>query len=265
MNTDNVRSDPSKLFQEHLEWIDQIARKAAVRHGMSRDEANDFVSWIHLQLLENNYAALRHYRGTSSFRTFLAVVIASLTIEYQRSRLGRWRASAAALRLGPVAVRLERLIYREGYSLQQAAEVLNSQGITTSGATELGRLLGHLPTREPLRPSSVDIEGSEADGRVLASEADDRVLASEAERERVRILSVLTRVLATLPVEDQVIARFRFFEGLSIGDIARALNVESKPLYRRVDRLLRNLRSALEHEGIDAQRVSAALSESPDP
>ena len=38
---------------------------------------------------------------------------------------------------------------------------------------------------------------------------------------------------------------------MGIADIARALNLKQKPLYRRLDRLLQRLRAALEAAGID--------------
>jgi RNA polymerase sigma factor (sigma-70 family) len=41
-----------------------------------------------------------------------------------------------------------------------------------------------------------------------------------------------------------------FLEGRTIADAARLLRLEQKPLYRRVDGLIRRLRSALEAEGI---------------
>ncbi len=44
--------------------------------------------------------------------------------------------------------------------------------------------------------------------------------------------------------------RLRFHEGLTVADIARTTGLEQKALYRRMDGLLRGLRSALEREGV---------------
>ena len=52
------------------------------------------------------------------------------------------------------------------------------------------------------------------------------------------------------------ILRLKFQEGLGIADIARALHLEQKPLYRRLDGLLDRLRTALEAAGIE--RLNAA-------
>ena len=50
---------------------------------------------------------------------------------------------------------------------------------------------------------------------------------------------------------DRLILRLRFQDGLAVADIARALHLDQKPLYRRFEELLRRLRAALEAAGID--------------
>src|SRR5205823_13826848 len=59
--------------------------------------------------------------------------------------------------------------------------------------------------------------------------------------------------------QDRLILRLRFAEGLSIAAIARRLELDQKDLYRRFRRLLRRLRTALEHDGMLADDVLAAL------
>jgi DNA-directed RNA polymerase specialized sigma24 family protein len=44
-----------------------------------------------------------------------------------------------------------------------------------------------------------------------------------------------------------------------VADIARRLDVPQKPLYRRLERALRTLRTALERAGVPVERVRAAL------
>jgi DNA-directed RNA polymerase specialized sigma24 family protein len=60
----------------------------------------------------------------------------------------------------------------------------------------------------------------------------------------------VTRWIETLANEDQLIIKLRFYEDLSVADVARALNVPQKPLYARITRLLQTLSVALRREGI---------------
>ena len=83
------------------------------------------------------------------------------------------------------------------------------------------------------------------------AELDNRILSRERQAATRRVLSALSGAVQTLGDQDRLILRLKFQEGLGVADIARALHLEQKPLYRRVDALLLQLRAALEAAGID--------------
>lgn len=242
--------NPEALFLEHLHWIDRVASVACARHGIRGAEAEDFASWMRMKLMENNYAVLRRFRGESQVKTYLATVVARSFFDYVRTHQGEWRSSAAAKRLGAPAEDLERLVYRDGYTLQQAGEVLRTSGRTSLSDAELARLLASLPVRSPLRPvvelrPDVVLNATAGDAR-----ADERVVAAESEARRAEVMNALDRALAKLEPEDQLIVRMHFRDGLTLAAVARALDVEQKPLYRRVERLRSRLRTLLGNSGL---------------
>jgi RNA polymerase sigma factor (sigma-70 family) len=249
------RQGPDALFVSHLGWIERVAAAVCRRHGSSPEDAEDFSSWAKLKLIEQDYAVFRKFRGESSLTTYLTVVIAMLFRDYRTHRWGRWRPSAAARRHGALAVRLETLVYRDQLRLEQAAEVLRTAGQTDLSDRELARLLGELPARRPGRPMQV---GSErlADAPAV-DRADNLVAADEAEAGK----KVIDGVLQRLPPEDQLMLRMHFWEGMSVADIARGLGVPQKPLYRRMDRALADLRGYLEESGVSRDRARAAVDE----
>ena len=53
-----------------------------------------------------------------------------------------------------------------------------------------------------------------------------------------------------------MILKLRFWEGLTIADISRALHLEQRPLYRRMDRLLAGLRTTLKSLGVDGGDIA---------
>ena len=61
--------------------------------------------------------------------------------------------------------------------------------------------------------------------------------------------------------EDRVIVRMRFWEGESVADIARALGLPQKPLYRRLERTLAALRRSLEAAGVSQNDTASCLAE----
>lgn len=253
------RLEAEALLLENLAWVDRAVGSVCRRNGLRGGDAEDFASWTRLKLVEDDYAVIRKFRGESTITTYLMVVITMLAREYRATRWGRWRASAAAQRQGPLGVRLETLVYRDGYTLDQAAELLRTNGETDRTARELAEMLQELNVRGPLRPVEVGPEPL-ADAP-SGSSADAVVQAEESERERRKVIETLERAIETLPPQDRVLVRLRFWEGMSVADIARGLDLPQKPLYRRLTGVLEELRAQLESAGVSMELVRARLGE----
>jgi RNA polymerase sigma factor (sigma-70 family) len=254
--TDTGRTIPAPpasaeaVFLDALPRIERIIGIVCARNGLAGADAEDFGSHVKLKLIEDDYAVLRKHGGRSSVPTYLSVVIANIYRDWRVAKRGRWRASAAAVRLGRAAERLERLVYRDGHSFREAAEAVRAAGESAASDRELAELFGRLPPRVPMRPAEVD----EAAAAHVAGSAPASAAVEQAEeaREREALRAALAEALATLPPEDRLIVRMRFWEGLGIAAISRALGLEQKPLYRRMERLLRQLREGLEEAGLGA-------------
>lgn len=242
------------LLIDNLAWIDRVVASLCRRNGLRGDDADEFASWVRMKLVDDDYAIFRKFRGESAITTYLTVVLSMLLREYRVAMWGRWRPSAAAQRHGPVAVRLEMLVHRDGYTVDQAAQIIRDGGETELSGRELVELLAELPRRGPLRPVEVNAEalvryagGESADGLVEAEElAEDRRRATEA----------LAQAVGELDPEDGVILRMKYWEGLSVADVARALDLPQKPLYRRITAVLRTLRASMEAMGVSGELVS---------
>lgn len=249
---------PESIFLEHLEVIERIASLMARRNGLMGEDAADFQSWVVSKIIEDDYAPIRKFRGASSLPTYLSVVIAMLARDFRVQRRGRWRPSAAARRVGDLAVRLESLVYRSRYTLAEAGQLLRTAGATRLSDRELGQMLSQLPTRAPLRPTEVTTEAL-AEVATRDGGADAPITNAEDARERQRIEAVLDERIAEFAEQDRIIMRMRFWQDLSVADIARMLGIEQKPLYRRIERLLEQLRERLRETGITAHQVRGLI------
>jgi RNA polymerase sigma factor (sigma-70 family) len=252
-----ARQQLEALFLANLSAIQRIAGAVCRRHGLSGDEAADFGSWVSLRLVESDYAMLGKFRGESSITTYLTVVIAMLFRDYRVSRWGRWRPSAAAVRRGRIAVQLETLVYRDGHRFDQAAEVLRTRGETAMSDRDLASVFAELPTRAPLRPREVGAEPLV--GLPAPGEADDALRSDGEASDRAIIDRALGDALRELHAEDRVVLRLRYWEGMTVADIARALQVPQKPLYRQIDRALAELRQHVERSGVSRDQARALL------
>jgi RNA polymerase sigma factor for flagellar operon FliA len=253
--------DAEALFFKHLDVINRLAAIMCARHGIRGADAEDLAAWVRIKLMEDDYAVLRRFQGRSELRTYLAAVVARYVVSYLRQMKGEWRTSAAAERLGAPAIDLERLVLRDGYTVQQAGEVLRTAGRTTLSDAELARLVAALPSRTPLRPEEPQpsVVLNSAPGR---SRADERIVAAESDARRTVLIDALGQALGDLEPEEQLIVMLHFGDGHSVAEVARALHLEQKPLYRRVERLRNRLRAALEGAGLREDEVRNLLFES---
>jgi DNA-directed RNA polymerase specialized sigma24 family protein len=160
---------------EDLSLLSEVLRDVS-RRRLSPDEAQDFIQSAHLKLLERHYDVFDRFAGGSSMRTYLTVVVVRLLLDWRNRTYGKWRPSAVALRLGDDAVRLERLIYRDGYSADEAIETLRLRPNAVS-VQELWRLRRQLPQRaRPRLVSDTAVDG------VMTNSFQDPVVDAEERR-----------------------------------------------------------------------------------
>jgi RNA polymerase sigma factor for flagellar operon FliA len=88
---------------------------------------------------------------------------------------------------------------------------------------------------------------------------DERLGAAETVQRRGEMIRALGRALDHLDPKDRLIIQMRFAEGSTVADMSRALQLEQKPLYRRMERLLRQLRTYLESDGVQPAEVREIL------
>jgi RNA polymerase sigma factor (sigma-70 family) len=234
---------------EECALIEQLLAESARRGRLSPEDARDFVQSVHLHLLETQYEILRRFRGRSSLRTYLTVAIRRLLIDWQNHTYGRWRPSVAAVRLGPDAVHLERLMYRDGHPRDAAVEIAASRTETTR--RELRRLAADVPPRAK-RQRALDLSLTDR----YAPADPDPIEERERRRTRQRVFASLRDAVEGLNGPDREILHHRFCQGRTIRSLAAARNTEEKRLYRRLARVLASLRATLSTVSDEDARVA---------
>lgn len=221
---------------------------ACRRYRLGPDDAEELGSVVRLRLIENDYAILRAYGGRCSFATYISIVVQRMALDYRIHAWGKWHASAEAKRLGALAIDLETLLHRDGRALDEALPILRMrhEGVTRE---VLESIAARLPRRGPRRREvAIDDAAFVADGRPAAAE--EPLLAGERRTRAQQLSAIMSVVIAEMPDEDRLILQLRFEGGMTIAQIASALQIEQKLLYRRVERRLRDLRSKLEERGV---------------
>ncbi|MEE8585091.1 MAG: sigma-70 family RNA polymerase sigma factor [Acidobacteriota bacterium] len=235
------------IFLENLQLIEEVIRFTCRRHLFQREEAEDFASVVKVKLIDNDYEVLREFEGKSNLRTYLATVIHHQSLDYRISNWGKWRPSAEARRVGPVAIQLERLMQRDGYTLDQAVEILRTNHGLKKPQRDLYKIAARLPQRNPRRFESIDQQPDFVSEVVTA---EGRLIERERRGRRRRAEAVLNRLRMRLGEEDRLLLKMRFEDSLTVARIARSLQLEQRPLYRRYEKLYGRLRTELQKEGV---------------
>ena len=245
--------DPGQMLVEEWATVERVITFVCRRHALTGADAEDFGSIVKVRLWDNDFSIVRQFRSDAKFSTYLTTVVERIYIDVCIHETGKWHASAEAQRLGPAAMDLERFLYRKELPRDEAIHqtlLLHPD----SNRAELQAIADRLPQKFR-RQAPVPLDGA-ADAARAREEAD--VLAVEDDNRRIsaQTASVIRDHLAKLSDEDRLLLQMHFESDMQISQIARALNVEQKPLYRRREQLLRELRKVLEEAGIHASEVA---------
>ncbi len=243
-----------ELFESELQRIDDTIKRACLRCSLDGHDAEDFRSWVYLRLIQDDYRVLRHFEGRSSFGTFITVVVRNLALDYQNKIWGKWRPTAAARKLGPLAIELERLVVRDGSELREAFSVLLSLDPELSEA-DLDAVVAQLP----LRPRRRFEAATALDRMGCTGSVEGRVRSAERKTKLECVQKALRCALASLEDEDRDLVRRRFRDGQTISSIARSLDLDRRQLYTRMSRCLLRLRGSLESQGLNSEDIVAVI------
>lgn len=246
-----------RLLLEHLHLIDQLVRTNGRRRHLSKEQ-DEFAGFVRVRLIEDDYAVLRKFQHRSSLRTYLAAVIERLSLDFCIERWGRWRPSAVADRLGPVAVLLERLVTRDGHPLEEAIQIIHTSHGSAISPAALHDIWEQLPPR--IKTSEV---GEEAASTVPSGQsAESGVEDAERQTDIERLERTLRAAFAAVPDQDRVLVALRFDQELSIAQIAKLTGISVPTLHRRLDRTIKDLRRALTDAGFLPRDVADLIGHS---
>jgi len=255
-----------ELFESSLSTIDSVIAAVCRRARLRGADAEDFASSVRVRLLENDCAILHRYEGRSSLAGYLTVVISRMLSDERIHSLGRWYPSSEATRLGPAAVLLEQLLLRDRRSIEEAVPIVIGTHPQVT-RENVQRIAERLPQRIP-RPRFVELDGEEPPPIPAPQTADENARVAETRRLSERTSRVVRETLESFSDEDRTLIHLHYASSMSIADISRAMRLPQRPLYRRFERLLAEIRGALRAAGVDARSfqelITTALDEEMD-
>ena len=255
METQRRRGE--ELLRQRLDQVEKTIRGVAKGHHLRPEDEEELRSQVLLKLAEDGESIFRKYRGEARFGTYLTVVVRRVLFDHRARERGRWRPSARARRMGPLAVALDQRIHRDGLEPAEAVEDLLKQYHPTR-RQELEKLASALP----YRPRSHQVSLHEKVEVLAAPESTpDRLEADERQSRHAQLQDALDRLINGLSDEDQELLRQRFGQGWTVRRIAASRAQPTRPLYRRFERILCRLRRGLEQNGVQWSLIASTLEE----
>ena len=240
------------LLEANLALVRRAVSFACRRYRFDRDDAEDFASVVHLKLVDDDYRVLRAYEGRSGLATFLSIVVQRWALDYRIHAWGKWHPSAEAKRMGAIAVELEQHLHRDGRTIEETLRLLETKhaGVTLDSVTTIA---ARLPRRGPKRH---DVPVEEADPVLAPEDIEDHAFADDRRRTAGRVERLVRAAIAKRSDDERLILQLRFEQGMTVAQIARALQRDQKFLYRQIDRCMREIRAEILAAGIAPEDVA---------
>ncbi|MDP2319709.1 MAG: hypothetical protein Q8O42_10265 [Acidobacteriota bacterium] len=254
-----VSPHPHELHRLCAEAVDRAIARTARRFRLSSDDAAELRSELWLKIAAGQGRLIRRFRAQATLETYLTSVAHHLLLDQRNRSWGRWRPCIAARNLGATGVLFDRLVRRDGMTLDQAEYWIRTAHPESdwSGLANLHEQLPQRPRRTFVPAEFVDQHRSEPPVDLQAR--------AEAARDRRRTLILLKRALRSLAPADQRLLIRRYVDGVTVSALADDGVGDAKPLYRRCERLLRTVRQALERGGVTRGSVDAWIGVPLDP
>jgi RNA polymerase sigma factor (sigma-70 family) len=220
---------------------------------LTKEESEDFASVVDFKLLADDYAVLRKFTGkcNGTLRGYLVAVVQHAYQDHRNHLWGKWRPSAEAVHEGPLAVKLETMLYRDELTLDEALALA-----PPGDREEMQRLATKLPPRTKRHMVGVQqLDGVPSSG--LSPE--DELINRERETEGDALVRVLAEAVKSLKPDDKALLHLRLERRLSLASVAKAYGVDARHLYRRWEMLIKQLRAQLEKNGYGPGQVAWIL------
>lgn len=218
------------------------------------DRSGNSFLYICEQLSANDFRRLRKFDlgGRATFSTWLCAVVRNLCLDWYRKEHGRHRVFGTIARRSTTDQLLFEVVFRRGFSAEEAREELSRRGVELSFAAVEARiwdLRRCLSSRQLWLLSSDNtvldsIDGDEV-GTYVTEPADPAPdpEALTALRETHQHVSA---ALASLSDSDRLLVRLRYQEGLTLQQVATLVGLkDAQTADRRLRDIIDHLRQAL--------------------
>ena len=243
--------------EEILAARDTLKKIEAVckRHFAAENDRNECYIFVIDSLKSDNYKRLRAFQGKSRLSTYLYSLVNSLAIDFRRKRYGRRRIPAAVLKLGKWAEAVYRLICWQKFSLADAYDFLQVDGIYESSYKQFLQdvvPIQNAPCRQD--PSFKSLDEPHGNPLIKMGNAESNPLETLLEKldrqRRIEAIKIIRETTKKMPEKDQILVRLVFGSDHPMRVAAGMIGLSTAAARRRLKGLLIKYREILLASGI---------------
>lgn len=224
------------------------------RFDRDADRSGNCFLFICEQLSANDFRRLRKFdlAGRASFSTWLCAVARNLCLDWHRKEHGRYRIFSSIARRSAADQTLFELVFRHGFSAEEARDELSRRGIDLSFAAveeRIGDLRKCMSSRQLWlltsgKPAADSFDRGE-EGNYVAEPADPAPDPETLVAMRETHLQV-SAALGSLTGADRLLVRLRYQEGLTLQQVAKLVGLkDAQTADRRLRDIIDHLRQLL--------------------
>src|ERR1044072_7427307 len=225
------------LLAQHVDVVRQTVSAFARLHALTEGETSGLGAPVDARLAENDFDAIRRFRGRSSFASYLRVVVGLRTLEYREELWAAWRERAAELGLAQAASALEALVYDWATSPEAAVATVATASEPKPDRAALEALWATRPSR-----------GARGVGESRRQQPQSGP-APPGARQPTPLEREVARAVRELPAEDRVLLQAHVALNLPVEALATSHRRPPEGPARDIEALLEKLRARLKSAG----------------
>lgn len=227
------------------------------------NEALELSNLVLDKLEADEYKILKQFQGKSKLTTYLTAIISRQAVDMLRQKHGRNRQKERAGALGPLGEKVYKIVFQQGLSLVEVQKDFLRKRLPVPTDEAIQEVIDKIEGPVKIPADTQDIKTGFLKSRDNPGEK-DVVVSDHASNPEQTMLDqtrnqtidlTLMELLDKLSGEDRMILRMRFGLGEhekpgQIQEIAAALHISPKTVYKRITTILGTCRKHLELKGV---------------
>jgi RNA polymerase sigma factor (sigma-70 family) len=260
-------ADRQSAWSEFLERYSGLIYHVVLTFDRDPDRSGNCYLFVCEQLSANDFRRVRKFNpvGAASFSTWLCAVARNLCLDWHRKEHGRHRVFGSVAQRSAADQMLFELVFRQGFSIEEAREELGRRGIGLSFAeaeekiSELHRCVSSRQLWLLSCGNGAADSIHSGDEGVLALEPADPAPDPEALAMLRETHAQVSAALASLSDSDRLLVRLRYQEGLTLQQVAKLVGLkDAQTADRRLRDIIEQLRQALGVKHFVAGKIKPA-------